>query len=205
MAPLFLSKVTFGRMFATRRVWANFGFVRNLTHHAPLVEIDHHPNIPGVATMTLNNESRLNALDETMGQAIRAAIEQLNTEEKLRVVVLTGAGKHFSAGGDFKFIQDRMNTEEPLSNVLTMKKFYSKFLSVRDLHVPVIAAINGSAVGGGLALALACDLRLTVDSSKLGLNFSRLGVAPGLGSSHFFAEKCVTSSCKLAATHGRSH
>lgn len=69
-----------------------------------------------------------------------------------------------------------------------MRAFYRRFLSVRSLPVPVIAAINGPAVGAGMALAVACDLRLAADSAKMGFNFVRIGIPPGMGSSYLLAK-----------------
>jgi enoyl-CoA hydratase len=101
-----------------------------------------------------------------------------------RCVVITGEGKAFSAGGDLQFIIDRAN-DHSNNNSLIMKKFYERFLSVRQLHVPVISAINGPAIGAGLCLALACDLRIAAKNAKLGVTFTSLGFHPGMGASHF--------------------
>ena len=74
---------------------------------------------------------------------------------------------------------------QPINNAVTMSAFYKRFLSLRTLPVPVIAAINGSAIGAGFAVALACDLRLYADDAKVGLTFTQLGLHPGMGSTHF--------------------
>jgi len=98
--------------------------------------------------------------------------------------VLTGAGRAFSAGGDLGFLKDRGN-DTPSRNSVIMRRFYERFLSVRRLPVPVVAAINGPAIGAGLALALACDVRVARHDAKMGITFVQLGLHPGMGSTHF--------------------
>jgi enoyl-CoA hydratase/carnithine racemase len=119
-----------------------------------------------------------------MGQLFEATIASLSPMTSVRAVILTGQGKSFSAGGDLKFLQDRAN-DNPISNAVTMRSFYRRFLSLRSLPVPVIAAVNGSAIGAGFAVALACDMRIYAEDSKVGLTFTQLGLHPGMGSTHF--------------------
>jgi hypothetical protein len=99
-------------------------------------------------------------------------------------VVVTGAGGAFSAGGDMSFLHAR-GCDSPWRNTQVMRRFYERFLCVRKLPVPVIAAINGSAVGAGLCLALACDVRVASPTSKMGVTFVGLGLHPGMGCTHF--------------------
>ncbi|KAI8610283.1 ClpP/crotonase-like domain-containing protein, partial [Chytriomyces sp. MP71] len=91
----------------------------------------------------------------------------------------------FSAGGDLAFLRARTNMNKPARNAETMRQFYGRFLSVRSLPFPTIAAINGHAVGAGACLSLACDLRLMAGDvgAKIGFNFVRLGLTPGMGGS----------------------
>jgi enoyl-CoA hydratase len=103
-------------------------------------------------------------------------------------VVLTGAGEAFSAGGDLEFIQSMADAglADPggptrKRNRDAMRDFYGLFLAVRELPCPSVAAINGAAVGAGLCVALACDLRVAARDARLGLNFTRLGIHPGMG------------------------
>ena len=115
----------------------------------------------GVAVITLNQPDKMNAMTVGMGVAFEAAVAKLCTEPPavLKACVLTGAGRAFSAGGDLQFLMDRHN-DAPTNNARIMRDFYSRFLSVRKLEVPVIAAINGPAIGAGMAVACACDLRI---------------------------------------------
>jgi len=117
-------------------------------------------------------------MTEDMGKAFAATVADLSKQTSLRAVVLTGAGKAFSAGGDLKFLEDRAKTDI-VSNEAIMHEFYERFLSLRDLPVPVIAALNGPAVGAGFAVSLACDMRIAAAGSKVGVNFARLGITPG--------------------------
>ena len=93
----------------------------------------------------------------------------------------------FSAGGDLGMIEDRASEGAAQPGAArgrigaSMRSFYGLFLCVRDLPCPVVAAINGHAVGAGLCVALACDVRVASDAAKLGLNFTRLGLHPGMG------------------------
>ena len=141
----------------------------------------------GVATLTFNDPDRLNAMTEAMGQAIAAATSELGADDSLRAVVLTGAGRAFSAGGDLDMIS-RMNEAgraDPggatrARNREFMGRFYRLYLSLRDLPVPTVAAMNGAAVGAGCCVALGCDIRIAAREAKLGLNFNRLGIHPGM-------------------------
>jgi enoyl-CoA hydratase/carnithine racemase len=138
----------------------------------------------GVVWLKLNRPSKLNALTEEVGTQFQKAIAQLNEMEDIRSVILTGEGHAFSAGGDIDFLLDRRNhsIEE---NTKTMKHFYSRYLTLRDLKVPTIAAINGPAVGAGLCVAMACDIRVASKSAKMSVNFVKLGIHPGLAATYF--------------------
>ena len=140
-----------------------------------------------VVTLTFNDPTRLNAMTQAMGEAFSAAIAELAGDASLRAVVLTGAGRAFSAGGDLAMIESR--AEQGAANGPRgrgairdgMRSFYQLFLAVRDLPCPTLAAINGAAIGAGLCVALACDVRIASSEAKLGLNFTQLGLHPGMG------------------------
>ena len=140
----------------------------------------------GVATVTLNAPEKMNAMTVAMGEGFETAISELRREppSALRCVVLTGSGRAFSAGGDLEWLMERHH-DEPSNNALIMRDFYARFLSVRSLPVPVIAAVNGPAIGAGMALACACDIRIAAPDAKLGITFVGLGLPPGMGSTHW--------------------
>jgi enoyl-CoA hydratase len=143
-----------------------------------------------VVVLTFNDPDRLNAMTEAMGHALSEAVGRLAADDSLRAVVLTGAGRAFSAGGDLAMIE-RKNREaraapgDPVrrENRAFMEGFYRLYLAVRDLPCPALAALNGAAIGAGLCVALGCDLRVASREARLGLNFTRLGIHPGMGAS----------------------
>lgn len=138
-----------------------------------------------IATLTLNSPNKLNALSEGMGDELIDHVKTLKESDGLRVAIVTGAGKAFSAGGDLQFLMDR-HRDKPENNIQIMKAFYKRFLCLRELPVPVIAAINGPAVGAGFCLALGgCDIRVASAGSKMGLTFVQLGLHPGMAATHF--------------------
>lgn len=149
-----------------------------------VTEDTHDDGTPsGVVTLTLNRPDQLNALTEPMGDALVHVVARLRERQDLRAVVLTGAGRAFSSGGDLSFLVERSETDAQ-ANSERMRSFYRRYLAIRDLPVPVIAAIQGAAIGAGLCLAAACDLRIAATSAKLGFTFVQLGLHPGMGATH---------------------
>jgi len=138
----------------------------------------------GVATLTLNDEANLNAMSDEMAAEFSAAVTALKGAKELRAIILTGAGKAFSAGGHLSMLEGK-RAKTPEQNRTGMLAFYNSFLCMRDLNVPLIAAINGAAVGAGLCVACACDFRVAADSTKLGFTFLKLGLHPGMGATYF--------------------
>jgi len=140
-----------------------------------------------VVTITFNDPDRRNAMSQAMGEAFAARVAELASDASLRAVVLTGRGHAFSAGGDLGMIEDRARegAADPLGAHAGirdhMRAFYGLFLSLRDLPCPTLAAINGAAVGAGLCVALGCDVRVASTRARLGLNFTALGLQPGMG------------------------
>eukprot|EP01112_Ceratiomyxa_fruticulosa_P009427 TRINITY_DN2455_c0_g2_i1.p1 TRINITY_DN2455_c0_g2~~TRINITY_DN2455_c0_g2_i1.p1 ORF type:complete len:253 (+),score=58.11 TRINITY_DN2455_c0_g2_i1:545-1303(+) len=123
-----------------------------------------------------------------MGERFKEVIKEVSEDlNGTRCVVLTGEGKAFSAGGDLDFLLER-GKSTPYSNSLVMREFYERFLSIRKLNVPIVTGINGHAIGAGLCLALATDLRIASKSAKLGVNFASLGIHPGMGCTHFLPQ-----------------
>lgn len=140
-----------------------------------------------VVTLQFNDPDHLNAMTRTMGEAFRQRIASLSRDESVRAVVLTGSGRAFSAGGDLDMLQQQADKGAADPDGAwreirdEMSTFYRLFLTVRDLPCPTIAAVNGHAIGAGFCVALACDFRYVASEAKLGLNFTRLGVHPGMG------------------------
>jgi enoyl-CoA hydratase len=140
-----------------------------------------------VATLTLHDPERRNAMSQAMGEAFAERIAGLRDERDLRAVILTGAGGAFSAGGDLGMIESRAAEGAAAPGIArrsirdAMRSFYQLFLSVRQLACPTIAAINGHAMGAGLCVALGCDLRIVSREARLGLSFTKLALHPGMG------------------------
>ncbi|HSK27685.1 MAG TPA: enoyl-CoA hydratase/isomerase family protein [Jiangellales bacterium] len=140
-----------------------------------------------VALVVLDQPERRNAMSGPMTAAWGRAMAALREERDLRCVVVTGAGESFCSGGDFSWI-----VGEPGAGVDRlrdrMQAFYATWLSVRDLEVPTVAAVNGHAVGAGLAVALACDLRVVAEDARLSVPFTSLGLHPGMGTTWLLPE-----------------
>lgn len=132
-----------------------------------------------VSTLTLTRPESYNAMSETMATEFAAALKYV-AKEPSKVLVVLGQGPAFSAGGDLGFIETNMARKQSQLAPL-MKKFYGSFLGIRQLPQVTIACVHGTAVGAGLCLALACDIRLVALDAKLSLNFVRLGLNPGMG------------------------
>lgn len=137
----------------------------------------------GVALLTLDNPDQRNAMSPPMTQAWAATIAELTDDPDLRAVVVTGEGSAFCSGGDPRWIAG-----EPDAAVHELRTrmigFYRAWLSIRRLEVPTIAAINGPAVGAGLCLALACDLRYAAASARMSVPFVKLGMHAGMAATY---------------------
>ncbi len=137
----------------------------------------------GVATLTLTDPARKNAMSVELGDALQAQIKVLAGRSDVRAAVLTGAAGSFSAGGDLGMLAQlrTLGFEEARQHMLA---FYGRYLSLLELQVPVIAAVEGPAIGAGLCVALACDLIIVSEDAKLALNFVQLGLHPGMGATY---------------------
>jgi enoyl-CoA hydratase len=131
-----------------------------------------------VATVTINRPDKLNALNEEVLDELAEVFKQLSVDPNVKGVILTGAGdKAFVAGADIKELQ---NLDEQLGR-MSSQKGQQIFQSVEDMRKPVIAAVNGYALGGGAELAMACHLRIASPKAVFGLPEVGLGLIPGYG------------------------
>ena len=139
----------------------------------------------GVATLTLDAPDTRNALSrDDQYAAIEAACQRLEQDRSICAVVLTGAGKAFCAGGDIKAMLARSADPqlEPIDDRYHYKYGIHRIpLALYNMEVPVIAAINGAAIGAGLDLACMCDIRIAGKSAKFAESFVKLGIIPGDG------------------------
>jgi enoyl-CoA hydratase len=137
----------------------------------------------GIATLTLNRPDARNAMTAEMGRRVEAAVDALNARDDVRVVVVTGAGRAFSSGGDLDSLAKEAGLSDAGDGLEGGASFYRLFLSVGRLKAPSIAAINGHAIGAGLCFALACDLRVMHEQAKVGMTFVKIGIHPGMAAS----------------------
>lgn len=131
----------------------------------------------GVATLTLNRPEKHNAMSAQMIADLSAAAQALGDDDAVRVVVLTGAGKSFCAGGDLGWMQDQMKVD-PATRGREAGGLARALQALNTLPKPVIGAIQGNAFGGGIGLISICDVAIGTDHTKLGLTETRLGLIP---------------------------
>jgi enoyl-CoA hydratase/carnithine racemase len=132
---------------------------------------------PGVAVVTLNRPDAANALNSRMGEELLHAWSQLSLRPELRCVILAGEGRHFCAGADLK---ERDGMTDPQWSA-QHEVFEAMVRAQLAVPVPVIAAVNGAAVGGGCEMTLACDFAYAAEGARFGLPEVGLGIMPGLG------------------------
>ena len=152
----------------------------------------------GVAVLTMNRPDRLNALSGPMLTAMLEALQRLATSAQVGVVVLTGAGRGFCAGGDVKAMAESREAEgvtlEERAQALRARMEVSRWL--HEMPKPTIAMIRGAAAGAGLSLALACDLRIASDSARFATAFARVGYSGDFGGSWFLTKLVGTAKAR---------
>lgn len=142
-----------------------------------------------IASITLNRPQKLNAYSETMVHEIVAALHDARDDENIRVVVLTGAGRGFCAGGDISrdFQYPQRYRGHRMEAMLEMRENMHQLVTLlRRFDKPTIAAINGPAVAGGLTLALCCDFRIAAESARLGDTSLKFALIPDEGGAYLF-------------------
>jgi 2-(1,2-epoxy-1,2-dihydrophenyl)acetyl-CoA isomerase len=139
----------------------------------------------GIATVTLCRPDRLNAFIGHMRRDLAEALEHAGSDRNVRVVILTGAGRAFCAGGDIAFMAELMQRRdsEEFSRILGAGR--RVILAIRQMTKPVIASINGPASGAGFNLALACDLRIAANTATFSQSFAKVGLHPDWGGTYF--------------------
>lgn len=137
----------------------------------------------GIAIITLNDPASLNALDSLMKSELYQALEYAHYDTHAKVIVLTGAGKGFSSGGD---IREMVGSTDSRENLLKMSHSLTSGIGditrrIRKINKPIIARINGACAGAGMNIALACDFRVASDTAKFLQAFVNIGLVPDAG------------------------
>ncbi|MEZ0579150.1 enoyl-CoA hydratase/isomerase family protein [Nocardioides sp. MH1] len=157
---------------------------------------------PGVAMLVLDLPELRNAMSDEMTASWVRAVDHLAGDASVRAVVVTGEGSAFCAGGNTSWLASEPDAtvDEIRSRMLP---FYRAWLSIRRLEVPTIAAINGPAIGAGLAVALACDLRYAARGARMGVPFTKLGLHPGMATTYLLPDVVGASAARDLLLTGR--
>jgi enoyl-CoA hydratase len=148
------------------------------------VKLEYQDNI---CTLCLDRPQAFNSMDERLAEDFQKALEEIEKNPKIKVLIVTGAGKAFCAGADLKMLSNWIQANPPREEQ-EIFDFYQCFLGITRLKIPTIAALNGLAIGAGGCLALACDMRIAAQEAKLGFTFIKLGINPGMGSEYFLSQ-----------------
>ena len=157
--------------------------------------------LDGAATIELNRPQALNAWNKQLGEDLLAALSQAATDEAVRAVRITGAGRAFSSGADLRDISGDDLTPEGRPNVygVLTERYHPIMHAIRAMEKPVVAAVNGGAVGIGCSLALCCDLVVAAQSAYFLLAFVNIGLVPDGGSSLFVPARVgMTRAAEMA-------
>jgi enoyl-CoA hydratase/carnithine racemase len=156
----------------------------------------------GIATLTLNRPERLNALGDSLRDDLLDAVTRASADHEVRVMIVTGAGKGFCAGGDVKAMNEAKEDrrERPLIEKIAPSRDRT-LLAMRDAPQPIIAAVNGAAAGAGMNLALGCDIRIASTAAKFSQAFVRRGLHPDWGGTYFLPRVVgMAKACELIFT-----
>jgi 2-(1,2-epoxy-1,2-dihydrophenyl)acetyl-CoA isomerase len=142
----------------------------------------------GIATLVLNRPERLNALNNELAMALTEALARIAEDDAVHVVVITGAGRAFCAGGDLAAIGKGRRGRETQSLEPLLRAGMQAVLRMRTIPQPVIAAVNGPAAGAGMNIALAADMRIAAEEATFGQNFAKVGLFPDYGGTYFLPQ-----------------
>jgi len=132
----------------------------------------------GIATITLNRPEKLNAMNAEMRSDFNKLTEELYSNKNIKVIIFTGAGRAFSAGGDIDYLDREWSTPQFRQET---QKFTGFFDALETLEKPILAAINGPCTGAGLQITLSCDIRIASDEANFGFRENLIGLIPGAG------------------------
>lgn len=151
-----------------------------------------------IAMIKLNRPDNRNSMTLEVMNAFQEALDKIHKNKSLRCLIITGSGSTFCAGADFG---SSFSAEENRLPNETLMNFYKPFLEIQRIEIPVIAAMNGHAIGGGLGLALVCDIRIAGKDAKYGATFARLGLHSGMAISYILPRLIgPPAACELLFT-----
>lgn len=139
----------------------------------------------GVGTLTLNRPDKLNAFTGDMLNGLIAALDDCEVRDDVAVVVLTGAGRGFCSGGDIGGMGEGHDVRPHVTKDRIWQEIQAFPKRLARFEKPILAAVNGAAVGGGMDLALACDIRIAGESAKFAETYAKIGLLPGGGGAYF--------------------
>ncbi len=142
----------------------------------------------GIATLVMNRPDRLNALNNELAMAVNDALGRIAKDPSVNVVVITGAGRAFCAGGDLGALGKGRQTGATHELEPLLRAGMQMVLKMRTMPQPVIAAVNGAAAGAGMNIALAADIRIAAEEATFGQNFSKVGLFPDYGGMYFLPQ-----------------
>jgi len=137
------------------------------------------PRAPGVAQVTMAREAVFNAFDEAMIGELDAAFAELEADPAVRVIVLAGAGKHFSAGADLQWMQRASGASQEW-NLADARRFAAMLARIEACAKPTVARVQGAALGGGVGLACACDIAVAADDASFSVSEAKFGILPAV-------------------------
>jgi 2-(1,2-epoxy-1,2-dihydrophenyl)acetyl-CoA isomerase len=142
----------------------------------------------GIATLVMNRPDRLNALNNELAAALNDALRRISEDDTVNVIVITGAGRAFCAGGDLGAIGKGRQTGATHDLEPLLRSGMQAVLKMRTMPQPVIAAVNGAAAGAGMNIALAADIRIAAEEATFGQNFAKVGLFPDYGGTYFLPQ-----------------
>lgn len=146
-----------------------------------------------IATITMNRPKSLNSMSLDLVEGFIRSLQEAETDSQVRVVVVTGSGRAFSAGGDLKTLDDLHTTEERRQFIVKVGTIVKL---IHDMSKPVIAMVNGVAAGAGFNLALACDMAYAADNAKFIQSFVNVGLSPDCGGFYYLAKAVGMAKAK---------
>ena len=153
-----------------------------------------------IATITMNRPKSLNSMSLDLVEGFICSLQEAETDSQVRVVVVTGSGRAFSAGGDLKTLDDLYTTEERRQFIVKVGTIVKL---IHDMSKPVIAMVNGVAAGAGFNLALACDMAYAADNAKFIQSFVNVGLSPDCGGFYYLAKAVGMAKAKELMLTGR--